>query len=52
MLIMLVPNCSERWRLEKVRFTSFVCGIVLSRVPLTFLQSQFINIGSLGYVIS
>jgi hypothetical protein len=48
---MLVLNSSERWRVERARFSSFVCKSVFSGVSLMILQSQFINIGSLRFVI-
>jgi hypothetical protein len=49
---MLVLNSSERWRVERARFSSFVCISTFFSVSLTVLQSQFINIGSLRFVIS
>jgi hypothetical protein len=52
MLVMLVLNSSERWRVVRARFSSFVCKSMFSGVSLTVLQSQFINIGSLRFVIN
>jgi hypothetical protein len=49
---MLVLNSSERWRVERARFSSFVCKSVFSGVSLAILQSQYINIISLRFVIS
>jgi hypothetical protein len=49
---MLVLNYSVRWRVEIVRLSSFVCRSVFSGVSITVLQSQFINIGSLRFVVS
>jgi hypothetical protein len=51
-LVMLVQNFSERWRVERARISSFVCKSMFSGVSLTVLQLQFINIGSLRFVIS
>jgi hypothetical protein len=48
---MLVLNSSERWRVERARFSRLVCKSVFSGVSLTVLRSQFINIGSLRFVI-
>jgi hypothetical protein len=52
MLVMLVLNSSVRWRVERGRCSSFVCKSEFSDVSLTVLQSQFISIGSLRFVIS
>jgi hypothetical protein len=51
-LVMLVLNFSERWRVERPRFASFVCKSKFSGVYLMVLQSRFMNIGSLSFVIS
>jgi hypothetical protein len=49
---MLVLNFSERWRVDRARFSSFVCKSMFSGVSLTVLQLQFISIDSLKLVIS
>jgi hypothetical protein len=51
-LVILVLNCSERWRVEKAWFSRFACKSLFSGVSLTVLQSQLINIDSLRFVIS
>jgi hypothetical protein len=51
-LVVLVLNSSERWRVMRERLSSFVCKSMFSGVSLTILESQFINTGSLGFVIS
>jgi hypothetical protein len=50
-LVMLVLSSSERWRLDRAQFSSFVCKSMFSGVYLIVLQSQFINTGNLGFVI-
>jgi hypothetical protein len=37
---MLVLNCSERWRAERARFSSFVCKNMFSGASLKVLESQ------------
>jgi hypothetical protein len=50
-LVMLVLNSSEKWRIVRARFSSFVCKSMVSGVSLTALESQFISIGSVRVVI-
>jgi hypothetical protein len=49
---MLVLNSSERWRVERVRFSSFVWKSMFSGVYLSILELQFISIINLRFVIS
>jgi hypothetical protein len=49
---MLALNSSERWRVESVRFSSFVRKSMFSGVSLTILLSQFISIISLTREVS
>jgi hypothetical protein len=49
---MLVLKFGERWRVERARFSSFVCKSMFPGVFLTVLHSQFINVGNLRFVIS
>jgi hypothetical protein len=50
-LVMLVLNSNERWRVERVRFSNFVCKSMLSGVPFTLFQLQFIIMGSIRFVV-
>jgi hypothetical protein len=49
---MLVLHASERWRVDEVRFASFVCKSMFSDVSRTILQSNSVSIGSQRIVIS
>jgi hypothetical protein len=49
---MLVLNSSERWRVVRAQFSSFVCKSMFSGISLTALQLHFINTGILRFVIS
>jgi hypothetical protein len=51
-LVMLALNSSERWRVERARFSSFVCKSKFSDVSLMVFQLQFVSIGSLRFVIN
>jgi hypothetical protein len=51
-LVMLVLYFSERWRVERALFPSFVWKSMFLGVSLTILQLQFISIISSKFVIS
>jgi hypothetical protein len=48
---MLVFSSSERWRVVRACFSSFVCKSTFSGVSLTILLSQLMYIISLIFVI-
>lgn len=48
---MLVLKVSERWRVQRVQFSSSVCESLFSGVSVMVLRSRFIITGSLRFVI-